>query len=256
MFCRRNQICLLLSCLLAASSASFSQDTDYKEPSRKSQAYHESRLYVATPPYGLEKVRKLMKKMVDVPDKDESDMGTLSLSSKAYASLTIREKFTYTMIHGESYSQACDVFLAEDGEENRIYKRLPDFFAEESWSDRQVKFLKDNRDSVMTLIRESVTRSKKFGLNYKAAILEINGVEMIPFLVGYFNQQKKDGDILTLMNLLMKENKYPPFMNSATYQKLYSSENIYQGYIEFNKANEELIIKRALEFYQTRANKK
>lgn len=246
----------LLVLLLVIPFLSRSQDTGYKQPSAKSQAYHEYRLYVSVPPYGLEKVKKLMKKMVNVPDKDEMDVGTSSLSAKDYASLSLREKFTYTMIHGESYSQACDVFLAEEGEENRIYKYLPDFFDDENWSDRQVKFLRTNRDSVMAYIRESVTRSRRFGLNYKTAILEINGVEFIPFIIDFYKQQRKDHDLLTLLNLLMKENKYAPFISSATYKKLYEGENNYESHLQYNVANEGLIFSRAMDLYASRSKSK
>jgi hypothetical protein len=112
-------------------------------------------------------------------------------------------------------------------EEKKIFGFLPDFFREANWSERQEKFLKDNRDSVMVLIKESTIRSKRMGVNYKRTIHQINGVEMIPFLVKFYNEKKKDGDILTLMLLLMKENNYGPFVSSATYKKLYSEEHSY-----------------------------
>jgi len=106
------------------------------------------------------------------------------------------------------------------------------------------------------LMKESITRSKRVGVNYKHAILEINAKEMIPFLTTVYNggTAQKDLDLLTLFLELMKNNEYEPFITSGSYRKLYSDDAGYMSYLNYNKANEELIIKRATEFYN--ANKK
>ena len=77
----------------------------------------------------------------------------------------------------------------------------------------------------------------------------MNAREMIPFLIKTYNADKKDHDILTVFMLLMKNNSYKPFMASQSFKKLYGEEASYQAYLDFNKANEELILKRALDFY-------
>src|ERR1700754_728796 len=76
-------------------------DQEYKEPSKESQAYHEKREEMTDPPFGLQKVTQLVSKA----KRDEED--NKSLDKKAYQSLSFREKFTYHMIHAESYSQNC-----------------------------------------------------------------------------------------------------------------------------------------------------
>jgi len=245
--------CLLLSTLIAF--AAFSQDEEYKEPSKASKDYHDYRLYESTPPYSLEKVKTLIKKNTKYTESEDFDGGTKALDKKTFNSLSLREKFTYTMIHGENWSQNCDVNLPELDEEKKIFGHLSDILGEDSWSDRQTKFLNDNRDSVMAIIKESVIRSKRMGLNYKMAILEINGIEFIPFLVSYYNEKKKDGDILTLLNQLMLQNKYEPFMTSPTYEKLYKEGSDYMAFIDYNKANEQLIIQRATQLYNARTKK-
>ena len=78
---------------------------------------------------------------------------------------------------------------------------------------------------------------------------------MIPFLISFYNEKKKDGDILTLLNLLMLQNKYEPFMASPTYDKLYKEGSDYIAFIVYNKANEDLIIQRATQFYNARFKK-
>ncbi len=244
--------CLLLSTLIAFES--FAQDEEYKEPSQASHDYHSYRLYESTPPFGLEKVKTLIKKNTKYTESEEFDGGTKALDKKTFNSLSLREKFTYTMIHGENWSQNCDVNLPEVDEEKKIFSHLPDILGEDSWSDRQTKFLTDNRDSVMAIIKESAIRSKRMGLNYKKTIEEINGTELIPFLISFYNEKKKDGDILALLNLLMRKNKYEPFMISQSYEKLYKGSD-YMAFIVYNKANEELIIQRATQFYNARAKK-
>jgi len=97
----------------------------------------------------------------------------------------------------------------------------------------------------------SITRSKRIGVNFKHAMLEINAKEMIPFLITTYKSNKtiKDLDILTLFLEMMKENEYEPFITSGSYRKLYSDESSYESYLNYNKANEDLIIKRIMDFY-------
>jgi hypothetical protein len=223
----------------------FSQDeSEYKEASPESQAYHQYRIKTTTPPYGLEKIKALLASTKAGDDDD------LALASKEYTALSFRQRFTYTMIHAESFSQNCDAVPPVQDEHKKISGFLPDAFEEYSWSQRQQDFLIGNRDSVMALIKESATRSKRIGLNYKQAVLEINGWELIPFMVEVYNRDHKDLDILTLFMLMMKENKYAPFLASPSFTKLYGIKSNSQSFIQFNKANEDLIIKRALDFYK------
>ncbi len=222
------------------------QEEEWKEPSKESQAYHEYRLRESVPPYGLEKVKKII---AAIPTGDEETLQ--KPNSKQYQALSLREKFTYHMIHGESFSQNCDAMPPIQEEQQKLFGYLPDVFGEYSWSAGQIGFLKNNRDSVMALIKESVGRSKRMGLNYKAALEEINAKEMIPFLVTTYNTDQKDHDILTLLMLLMKNNNYTPFVTAASYRKLYGADASYQAYLDFNKANEALILKRATDFYNS-----
>ncbi|HVI48930.1 MAG TPA: hypothetical protein VM802_28950 [Chitinophaga sp.] len=242
---------LFLTVTLFSSLSLFAQEeeTQWKEASKESQAYHQYRIKETAPPYGLAKVKALINKT----GFDETDQ--LKLSNKDYMSLSLREKFTYHMINPESFSQNCDAMPPLQEEHKKIFGFLPDDFDEYSWSERQVKFLQSNRDSVMGLIKESVNRSKRMGVNYKSAIVQINGKEMIPFLIDTYNIDKKDHDILTVLMLLMKDNEYKPFMSSVSFRKLYSDkpngdESNYRAYLDFNKANEELIIQRATDFYK------
>lgn len=235
---------LLFALFLGPFALNAQEEGAWKEPSKESQAYHEYRTKTTVPPYGLAKVKSLIAKI------NQGDDENLSLNSKAYLALPLREKFTYNMIHAESYSQNCDAMPPIEDEHLKVFGYLPDAFDEYSWSDRQTDFLTANRDSVFALIKESVNRSKRIGVNYKLAIVSLNGKEMIPFLINMYKQDNKDHDILTVLLLLMEKSKYQPFINSATYTKLYSSTSNYQAFIQYNKANEELILKRATDFYK------
>lgn len=227
--------------------ATFAQDENQEGPwkpaSAESQAYRAYRLKLTTPPYGLSKVKELIKKNT-APLEEVTIM-----SSKDYMSLTLREKFTYHMINPESYSQNCDVEPPIQDEHKKIFGHLPDSYAELNWSERQRDFLLANRDSVMEIIKESANRSKRIGLNYKMALVEIKAVEMVPFLVEYFKRDHKDLDILTVLMEFMAETKYEPFVKSVSYTKLYSQNSTYYAYLVFNQANEDLIIQRAMGMY-------
>ena len=206
------------------------------------------------PPYGLDKVKALIAKLKFVEDPEGGDMGTKAPDKKAYASLSFNEKFTYHLIHAESYSQNCDLPPQHPKTAERIYATLPDFFGEESWSERQVAFFKVNRDSVIVLLKSLIEKSPSVGGNIKEAIVEMNGTELIPTLISFYNKEKKDHFILTVLLLLMKNNNYPEFVNSTGYKKLYrepKTEADYKVafYLTYNKANEDLIIQRATNFY-------
>ena len=102
----------------------------------------------------------------------------------------------------------------------------------------------------MYLIKESTDRSKHMGVNYKDALLEINAWDFIPFLIKYYESNRKDKDVLTVLLQLMRKGEFEPFMKSTSFQKLYSSDYNYESYLDFNKANEALIIERANNYYK------
>jgi hypothetical protein len=224
----------------------FSQRAAVKQPVKESEAYHELRVKSTVPPYGLVKIKALIQK-IKVNDEDE----TAGLDKKTYESLSLREKFTYTMIHAESFSQNCDAMPPIKNEDKKIFAYIADAFDEHAWSERQTAFLSSNRDSVIEFMRESIGRTKRVGVNYKNAIVEINAKEMIPDLIAVYNAGTtiKDLDLLSLMMQLMKDNEYEPFLLSGSYKKMYAEDASYQSYLNYNKANADLIIKRAMEFY-------
>jgi len=239
---------LLLLNALACGSVRAQANDDYKEASKESEAYHEYRMVLTEPPFGLQKINGLCAKIKAVDT--DGDEGTAILDPKKYSALSFREKFTYHMIHPESFSQNCDAMPTIQDEQKKIFGQLPDAFGDENWSDRQHKFFIAHKDSVIALMQYCITKDKRVGLNFKHAIVDINAKEMIPFLISIYNEQKKDHDILTVLMLLMKNNAYQPFMVSASNKKLYADpDDSYKSYLNFNVENEELIIKRALDFY-------
>jgi hypothetical protein len=210
---------------------------------------------ITVPPYGLDTVKKLIAKIKNVEDTvTGGESSTEPLDANLYVALSFNEKFTYHMIHPEAYSQNCSILPERTDEANRIYGHLPNIFGEYSWSERQLKFFTENRDAVEQLMKPLIQINKKMGGNFREAIVKMNAKELIPYLIEFYNRDKKDHYILTILMLLMKENKYPEFMNSTSYKKLYGFkdeqyEDEYGAYLVYNKANEDLIIQRATNFY-------
>lgn len=231
----------VLALLLPLSSMAQDEENAFRPASPESEAYHYYRIKTTTPPYGLAKVQALIKKTAA----EESDRDAVVLNSKDYLSLSLREQFTYNMINGEAYSQNCDVEPPIQDEHKKIAAQIPDLYGEMNWSSRQLDYLNSNRDSVMAIIQESANRSKRLGVNYKMALVEIKAVEMIPFLVDFYKRDYRDKDILTVLMLLMEKQKYDPFIKSQSHIKLYGPNSNYNSYLNYNKANEDLIIQRA-----------
>ena len=201
---------ILLSFLISYSV--LSQDNEPKSTGKESEAYHEERMAITFPPYGYGKVNDLVNQI-----KNEGEDGVEALNSKIYVKLSLREKFTYHMIHAESYSQNCDPILPVPDEHKKIFSYLPDAFGEHKWSARQKDFFNEYKDSVIAIMAESIRRTGKVGLNYKLVIVEINATTMIPLLIETYNKKagQKDLDILTVFMLLLKENKNESFLKST-----------------------------------------
>lgn len=239
----------LLSVLLILSTIPnlFAQDSENAHQSLTSRKYHEYRQAITAPSYHLAKINALVSKIKE--DKD----GNLRLPEKAYNALSFEEKFTYTMIHGEDSSQNCDAMMSTVKEESKIFGYFPDAFSGGNivWSDRQRDFLTKNRSKVVSLLRATIKLRQRVGVNLKDAILEINGKELVPDLIAAYNIKKKDHDILTLLMLMMREDKFPEFIKSTSFTKLYGENSNYKGYLEATPANQKLIIERAMTYYKS-----
>jgi hypothetical protein len=206
---------------------------------------------ISIPPFGLSNVMAAIRQMHAIDDSN-SDGFTIALSDTAYNALTFDEKFTYNLIHGETYEQMCDPLPERPDEKDRIYGQTVDYFGEYTWSPRQVAFFKDKRDSVEQLMKIVISQQGRIGMNLLDAIIESNATDMIPYLIDVNRRNNSNHHILTALMLLMKNNQYPEFMQSISYTKLYKSDrDTYSAYLTYNKANEDLITQRATNFYNT-----
>src|SRR5438105_9086188 len=124
----------LIIILLISFSLLAQDDTAWKEASKESQAYHAYRLKISEPSYNLVKIKSIVKKIKADENEDEK------LNQNTYLGFSLSEKFTYHMIHGESYSQNCDAMSPVQDEQKKIFAQLPDAFDEWAWSERQTKF--------------------------------------------------------------------------------------------------------------------
>ena len=248
--------------LLVLCSIASAQGPSNKKANQQSREYNVYRNYMSEPPYSLAKIKKLVAglKLAEVGPGEDGD-NVKKPTDKEYQALSLREKFTYHMIHAESYYQICDVSKTPDiaGIEKKIFGHLPEVWDAEgetgnNWGERQKRFFKSNKDSVIKFILEDVTRTNRVGLNYKEVIVNINATSMIPFLVDFYKKERKDHEILTVLMLLMENNKDPEFLASISHKKLYAKGNDYDNdyytrFLVLNSANEDLIMQRAMNFY-------
>ena len=247
----------------ASAESTVATETNGKKPSSEnndsikagghseSEAYSELRRKLTRPPDGIKKILAMIDKIKPDSEKNEA------IKAEDYNALSMREKFTYNMIHAESYCRDCAIPSATKDEDKKIYAYLPGAYHEFAWSERQTKFFSGNRDSVIEFMKESMGRTKRAGVNFKQCMLEINAKEMIPDIIATFkaNKKVKDLDLLTVLLNLMKDNEYEAFLVSGSYKKLYAEETHYKSYLNYSQSNVDLIIKRATDFYNADHNK-
>ncbi|RYG68546.1 hypothetical protein EON80_11440 [bacterium] len=230
-----------------AASLSAAQSVTAADVSPATRKYRDYRLVATEPSFGLAKVKAIIKA---IKPKEQGD-GELNATTD-WAKMSTAEKFTYCMLHGEVSTQVCDVPPWVVGEENKIFGSLSASFSEQSWSDRQRAFLKAERREVVRLMRSTMSRSRRVGVNLKEAIAQLGLYELIPDLATAYRRDRKDHDILTVMLILMKDGKDIPFSKTITYRKLYGPDADFTSYIVSNRANQDLVLQRAKAYYQRR----
>ena len=238
--------CLMIFCGLAIAGLALGQE-EMPKVSKTSEAYRQSRESVTKPSYGLAKIEKLIKKY-KLRDKEDGP-----LPAAEYKKLTTAERFTYHMIFGEVSSQNCDAMPTFVDEEKHIYAYPPGAFQDErAWSDTQLATIKKSKSTFLPLLKATILKGK-IGCNLKQAILELDAVELIPTICEVYKQKRYDHDILSTLMILMKEGKFKPFMDSASYKKLYADDtSSYQSFLVANRENQDLIMSRAMAYYATK----
>jgi hypothetical protein len=239
---------LLSVCVLATAYTSLFAQFDPPGLTKTSKAYHAYRMVETAPSFGLAKVEALIKKLKADSQDDQA------MTVKQFNGLSISERFTYCLVHGEVFSQNCDGMPATLGEENMIFGHpLGPWGEQQQWSDKQKAFLHSNRATVISLLRATMRSKNRVGTNLKMAIIELDAYELIPDMVYVFSPTKKDNDILSTFFLLMRDGKFKPFLASATYTKLYAGgEASYRAFVVGNPENKQLTISRAMAYYKSR----
>ncbi|HVT12270.1 MAG TPA: hypothetical protein VHE55_08380 [Fimbriimonadaceae bacterium] len=238
---------LLWLIALSAAVSAVAQDR-WPKPSSASRKYHEYRIEMTEPTFGLAKVKAIIAKIK--PDSEENQR----LTNKRFNSLSFEEKFTFTMIHAEDFAQNCDVMPPIMDEQKKIFAFTPDGLGEEqTWSDRQRDFLTKNRAKVIALLRSTIRTRHRVGANLKQAIELLDANELIPDVIAVYRRDRKDHDILTMLMLLMKDAKYKPFLASGLYAKLYADEGTsYKAFVAADAAHERPILDLATAFSKSK----
>lgn len=234
----------LIACALALSVVA--QEQDDPKPSPASQRYNVYRHELTMPLYGVTKVKGLIKSI------KRNDEENYPLSDQKFKSLTMKEKFAYTMLHGEDFAQNCDMMPQIMDEHKKIFAYFPNAFDHDLvWSERQRAYLDGNRSKVIGMLRETIGARRRVGVNLKQAILHLKANSLIPDVISVYKKDRKDRDILTLLALLMEEGKDQAFFTSSIRKKLYGSMASYQASIPVTRAAEDEIMARATAYYKS-----
>lgn len=229
------------------------QEYVYVEPTQADRNYRAYREQETKPDFGLRKIEALIKKIKEPVDEDVIADYVSAISKDEFKRLNIREQFTYVMIHPEVYSQTCAEDMTSRGEDQKIFGLLTTVFTGAEWSGEQRNFLKRNRDTVQALIFETIAKKKHMGVNLKSALVEISAWESIPAMIHYYQANKKDKDVLTVLSLILKKGEYSPYLQSKMYRKLYAGDANYSEAINFNIPNEVFLLSTAQDYYKQKS---
>ncbi|MCW5937504.1 MAG: hypothetical protein KIT11_09385 [Fimbriimonadaceae bacterium] len=223
------------------------EEGSYVRPSSASRQYNEYRKQLTEPLRHVAKIKALVARL----KRNEND--DLMLPDKVYNSLSVDEKFTFCMLHGEYFSQNCDAMPPIQDEDKKIFPFPPAAFGDEAtWSQRQLDFMAKNRAKVVSLLRETIRARQRVGVNFKAAIDYLNAWELIPDLIAEYRRDRKDHDILTLLMLQMRKAEYEPFFYCEAYLALYGDDSGYQAFMPHTVPTEQEILRLARGFYESK----
>lgn len=215
---------------------------EFPKPSKESEAYHNFRVALTEPSYGLAKVKRLISAAKPNGEDDRT------IPTRAWDALSVAEKFTFSCLHAETFSQNCDAMPPVMDEHKKIFGWPESPFVESSWSERQVKFFANNRAACLRLLEDTVRSKKRMGCNLKLVAYQIHAKELFPFFISTYQKDRKDRDILSLMMVMMNEDNFVPFQDWEAYPKLYGTNAYYGSYIQFVPANESAILRFAADY--------
>ena len=235
---------VLLSLLtLSAVVARAQRDLDEKDVSPATRRYHELRQQDTEPPFALAKAKAAIK-----PLDDEKT------ASPLWPRMSVEERFTYCMLHGEVFDQNCAEMPWFVDEEEKVFAYPAPFeYGQAQWSPRQTAFLKGRRGAVVGLLRRTIQARGSVGANLKAAIIEVQANELIPDLATVYRRDPRDQDILTAMAVLMKNGGDRAFRASRVGRTLYGPGASYKSFVVASEANRRLILGQAMAFSRRRS---
>ncbi|MNK13696.1 hypothetical protein D3C87_317830 [compost metagenome] len=257
---KANSLGRLLIILFWGFGCSLSKAQEYKDvawndPRVEDSSYYAFREKNSIPPFSTKKIQFLIdKRLKALPDEALTDYDA-GISVRDFNTLTFEEKFTYTMIYPEIFSQACAERMFVYNPQKKIFGQLLFVYNGVFWSERQISYMKKNKVKIVQLIQDLARKTNEMGLNYKSAILEMSAWESIPFLIDFYERNPRDKDILTTLLLLLKVAKLSDFEQSKIYAKLYGPDTNYESWINFSEVNVHYIIETATAYYNLQKGK-
>jgi hypothetical protein len=202
--------------------------------------------------------KKLEGRTPSVEDENWYEMSEVDLGI-VLQHLSPYDRYLYCVAEPELFSQNCS--NPEDDEDGGgactsvdTKPKIHGYFPTDNMfllSARQLEFLAMDRAGTLAFIKEDVRRFGILTTHQKEVLLHLDAVELIPWMVDYFKHTTKqqDSDVLVLFFQLMRDHRYPPFMESRTYSAVYGNGRAYTGYIYLNQPNIDLTIERAMGLY-------
>lgn len=172
---------------------------------------------------------------------DEDGMPLLeTLPDQQFQQLTTKEHIYYHLAYPEEWSQNCAEMYFMPGNVKAIARYLP--FADDGYylSERQTKYMENNRDSVSYWVKSFLKDRKALTTEMLNLIADLKLKSAIPDMARiYRSQATKDDLILTTLIQMMVQAEYPGWTQSKLAKEGWDKE---MDVLELNQVNADMVL--------------
>lgn len=159
--------------------------------------------------------------------------------------LSVHDKILYVLDHEVQYTQSCSIGNPPYVDNSNI---LFGYLTSGHSTGIRHHIISQYREMTLRILLQYVDTSRGIPRDYLESIAQEGLWEMIPYIIQYYEQDSKPAYLTALM-ILMKEQKYSPFLTSAIYADVYEQARPFRDGILVASERRGAIISLAREFF-------